>query len=96
MLQKSFFDDVKSMGGVPIMWKAGHSLIKQKMKETGLAGWRDERTYLFADKFFGFDDAIYSSLRLLENMGKGDRPLSAFLLIYQKFTQLLRYALIVR
>jgi len=77
---KNLFDDVKKHGGVPIMWKAGHSLIKQKMKETGaLLGGEMSGHIFFADKFFGFDDAIYSSLRLLEIMGKGDRPLSAFL-----------------
>jgi phosphomannomutase/phosphoglucomutase len=62
------------------MWKAGHSLIKQKMKETGaLLGGEMSGHIFFADKFFGFDDAIYSSLRLLEIMGKGDRPLSEYL-----------------
>ena len=67
-------------GGKPIMWKAGHSLIKQKMKETGaLLGGEMSGHIFFADKFFGFDDAIYSSLRLLEIMGKDDRPLSEYL-----------------
>jgi phosphomannomutase/phosphoglucomutase len=62
------------------MWKAGHSLIKQKMKETGaLLGGEMSGHIFFADKFFGFDDAIYSSLRLLEIMGKSDCPLSEFL-----------------
>ncbi|MGD9579721.1 MAG: phosphomannomutase, partial [Syntrophorhabdus sp.] len=71
---------VKKHGGVPIMWKAGHPLIKQKMKETvALLGGEMSGHIFFADKFFGFDDAIYSSLRLLEIMGKGDRPLSEFL-----------------
>jgi len=77
---KNLFDDVKKHGGVPIMWKAGHSLIKQKMKETGaLLGGEMSGHIFFADKFFGFDDAIYSSMRLLEIMGRGDRPLSEFL-----------------
>jgi phosphomannomutase/phosphoglucomutase len=62
------------------MWKAGHSLIKQKMKETGaLLGGEMSGHIFFADRFFGFDDAIYSSLRLLEIMGRGDRPLSEYL-----------------
>jgi phosphomannomutase/phosphoglucomutase len=77
---KNLFDDVKKHGGVPVMWKAGHSLIKQKMKETGaLLGGEMSGHIFFADKFFGFDDAIYSSLRLLEIMGKSDCPLSEFL-----------------
>jgi len=71
---------VKKHGGNPIMWKAGHSLIKQKMKETGaLLGGEMSGHIFFADRFFGFDDAIYSSLRLLEIMGRGDRPLSEYL-----------------
>jgi phosphomannomutase/phosphoglucomutase len=77
---KNLFDDVEMHGGVPVMWKAGHSLIKQKMKETGaLLGGEMSGHIFFADKFFGFDDAIYSSLRLLEIMGKGNRPLSEYL-----------------
>ena len=77
---KNLFDDVKQHGGIPVMWKAGHSLIKQKMKETGaLLGGEMSGHIFFADKFFGFDDAIYSSLRLLEIMGKSDRPLSEYL-----------------
>lgn len=77
---KNLFDDVEQHGGIPVMWKAGHSLIKQKMKETGaLLGGEMSGHIFFADKFFGFDDAIYSSLRLLEIMGKGDRPLSEYL-----------------
>lgn len=77
---KNLFDDVINHGGIPVMWKAGHSLIKQKMKETGaLLGGEMSGHIFFADKFFGFDDAIYSSLRLLEIMGKSDRPLSKYL-----------------
>jgi phosphomannomutase/phosphoglucomutase len=77
---KNLFDDVEQHGGIPVMWKAGHSLIKQKMKETGaVMGGEMSGHIFFADKFFGFDDAIYSSLRLLEIMGKGDRPLSEYL-----------------
>lgn len=77
---KNLFDDVEKHGGVPIMWKAGHSLIKQKMKETGaLLGGEMSGHIFFADKFFGFDDAIYSSLRLLEIMGKSNHSLSHYL-----------------
>jgi len=77
---KNLFDDVEKHGGIPVMWKAGHSLIKQKMKETGaLLGGEMSGHIFFSDKFFGFDDAIYSSLRLLEIMGRYDRPLSEYL-----------------
>ena len=72
---------MKKHGGIPVMWKAGHSLIKQKMKETGaLLGGEMSGHIFFADKFFGFDDAIYSTFRILEIMGKDDRPLSDYLL----------------
>lgn len=77
---KNLFDDVEKHGGKPVMWKAGHSLIKQKMKEVhAVLGGEMSGHIFFADKFFGFDDAIYASLRLLEIMGKDNRPVSEFL-----------------
>ena len=62
------------------MWKAGHSLIKAKMKETGalLAGEMSGHMF-FADRYFGYDDAIYASLRLLELLAQVGRPLSTLL-----------------
>jgi len=61
------YDDIASHGGKGIMWKAGHSLIKGKMKEEGalLAGEMSGHLF-FADRYFGFDDAIYAGARLLE------------------------------
>jgi phosphomannomutase/phosphoglucomutase len=77
---KNLFADIEKRGGRAIMWKAGHSLIKQKMKEEGaLFGGEMSGHMFFADRFFGFDDAIYSSLRLLEILGKDGRRLSDFL-----------------
>jgi phosphomannomutase / phosphoglucomutase len=77
---KNLFDDIEKHGGKPIMWKAGHSLIKQKMKEAGaLMGGEMSGHIFFADKFFGFDDAIYASLRFLEIMERDGRPVSEFL-----------------
>ena len=77
---KHLFDDIAGRGGRPIMWKAGHSLIKQKMKETGaLFGGEMSGHMFFADRFFGFDDAIYASLRLLEILAGDGRRLSEFL-----------------
>ena len=77
---KQLFEDIARRGGRPIMWKAGHSLIKQKMKETGaLFGGEMSGHMFFADRFFGFDDAIYASLRLLEILGRDGRRLSEFL-----------------
>jgi phosphomannomutase/phosphoglucomutase len=76
----NLFDDVAHNGGIPVMWKAGHSLIKQKMRETGaLLGGEMSGHIFFADKFFGYDDAVYAALRLLEIMGKDGRSLSEYL-----------------
>jgi len=64
---QTLYDDIALHGGRPIMWKTGHSLIKAKMKEEGalLAGEMSGHVF-FADRYFGFDDAIYATLRLLE------------------------------
>jgi phosphomannomutase/phosphoglucomutase len=77
---QTLFDDVAAHGGKPIMWKVGHSLIKAKMKETGaaLAGEMSGHIF-FADRYFGYDDAIYAGARLLEILSNTDRPLSALL-----------------
>lgn len=64
---KTLYDDIERHGGVGIMWKAGHSLIKAKMREVDavLAGEMSGHMF-FKDRYFGFDDGIYSSCRLLE------------------------------
>ncbi len=74
------FDEISLRGGTPIMWKAGHSLLKAKMKETHalLAGEMSGHMF-FADRYFGYDDAIYASLRLLELVARAGQPLSALL-----------------
>jgi len=74
------FDDVASRGGVPIMWKVGHSLIKAKMREEGavLAGEMSGHLF-FADRYFGYDDAIYAGARLLEILTRREGTLSSFL-----------------
>jgi phosphomannomutase/phosphoglucomutase len=74
------FDDIEKLGGQAIMWKAGHSLIKAKMRETGaaLAGEMSGHIF-FADRYFGYDDAIYSGARLLEILSNSDKTLSEFL-----------------
>jgi len=74
------FDQIKLHGGVSIMWKAGHSLLKAKMKETHavLAGEMSGHMF-FADRYFGYDDAIYASIRLLELLARTREPLSALL-----------------
>jgi phosphomannomutase len=66
------FDEVAKAGGTPLMWKTGHSLIKAKMAETGapLAGEMSGHIF-FADKWYGFDDAPYTALRLLGILARG-------------------------
>ncbi|MGE5894605.1 MAG: phosphomannomutase, partial [bacterium] len=72
---QTMYDDIAKQGGRAIMWKTGHSLIKKKMKEEGavLAGEMSGHIF-FADRYFGFDDAIYASVRLLEIMKKSGEP----------------------
>ncbi len=76
----NLFNDIKNHGGNPIMWKAGHSIIKAKMKETGaaLAGEMSGHIF-FADRFYGFDDATYAGARVLEILSKTDKTLSELL-----------------
>ncbi len=77
---QNLYDDVRARGGNPVMWKAGHSLIKDKMKEVhAVLGGEMSGHIFFADRFFGYDDAIYASLRLLEIMGRNRIPLSQYL-----------------
>jgi len=77
---QKLFDDIEKHGGRAIMWKAGHSLIKGKMKEEKalLAGEMSGHMF-FADRYFGFDDAIYSSARLLEILSLTEKKLSELL-----------------
>jgi phosphomannomutase / phosphoglucomutase len=77
---QTLYQDIAQHGGRPIMWRTGHSLIKKKMKEEKalLAGEMSGHMF-FADRFFGFDDAVYASLRLLEILAESDRPLHAML-----------------
>ncbi len=68
---QTMYDDIRSRGGNAIMWKTGHSLIKAKMKETGavLAGEMSGHIF-FADRYFGYDDAIYAACRVVELLKK--------------------------
>ncbi len=74
------YDEIARLGGKPIMWKTGHSLIKKKMKEEKalLAGEMSGHIF-FADRYFGFDDAVYASLRLAEIVARENVPLSEML-----------------
>ncbi len=72
--------DIVKHGGRPIMWKAGHSLIKQKMKDEGaLLGGEMSGHLFFAEDYFGYDDAVYASLRLLRILAASDLKLSGML-----------------
>ncbi len=66
---------IKEHGGVPLMWKTGHSLVKAKLKETGapLAGEMSGHIF-FKDRWFGFDDGLYTGARLLEILSKEKNP----------------------
>jgi phosphomannomutase/phosphoglucomutase len=74
------YDDIEKHGGKPIMWKVGHSLLKAKMKETGaLLGGEMSGHLFFADRYFGFDDAVYAGARLIETLKRTNRKLSEML-----------------
>ncbi|HKW96368.1 MAG TPA: phosphomannomutase/phosphoglucomutase [Bryobacteraceae bacterium] len=75
---QTLYDDIRAHGGNPIMWKTGHSLIKAKMKEThaDLAGEMSGHMF-FADRYYGFDDALYAACRLIEIVAQSGQPLSA-------------------
>ena len=74
------YDDIAERGGRGIMWKTGHSVIKAKMKEenAALAGEMSGHMF-FADRYFGYDDAIYASCRLIEILTKTKQSLSSLL-----------------
>jgi phosphomannomutase len=71
------FDGIAALGGKPLMWKTGHSLIKSKMKETGapLAGEMSGHIF-FKHRWYGFDDALYAALRLIEAVSQSGRSLT--------------------
>jgi phosphomannomutase/phosphoglucomutase len=74
------YDDIARHGGRAIMWKAGHSLLKAKMRETGaLLGGEMSGHIFFKERYFGYDDAIYAGARLLELLARAARPLEALL-----------------
>jgi phosphomannomutase/phosphoglucomutase len=79
------YDELKRLGGNPIMYKTGHSLIKAKMKEehAELAGEMSGHMF-FADRYFGYDDALYAACRLMEIVAASGKPLSAQLAGFPK------------
>ena len=74
---QTLFDRIAELGGQPLMWKTGHSLIKSKMKETGapLAGEMSGHIF-FKHRWYGFDDALYAAIRLIEAVSESSRSLT--------------------
>ncbi|MEM7435965.1 MAG: phosphomannomutase/phosphoglucomutase [Myxococcota bacterium] len=77
---QTMYDDIEAHGGRGILWKTGHSLIKTKMKEEAalLAGEMSGHLF-FADRYYGFDDATYAALRILEIVSQANVPLHEML-----------------
>ena len=71
------FDEIARLGGTPLMWRTGHSLIKAKMAEIGapLAGEMSGHIF-FADRYYGYDDALYAAVRLLSVLARGGESLA--------------------
>ena len=74
---QTLFDQVEAWGGVPLMWKTGHSQIKSRMKETGslLAGEMTGHVF-FADDYYGFDDGLYAAVRLIRTVSRLGRSVA--------------------
>jgi phosphomannomutase len=74
---QTLFDRIAAMGGKPLMWKTGHSLIKSKMKETGapLAGEMSGHIF-FKHQWYGFDDALYAAVRLIRAVSASGKSLT--------------------
>ncbi|OJX14314.1 MAG: hypothetical protein BGO77_08420 [Caedibacter sp. 37-49] len=77
---KILFDQIEKLGGIPLMWKTGHSHIKKKMKEIDcpLAGEVSGHIF-FADRYYGFDDALYAALRFIGVLSKKGYTLNEWL-----------------
>lgn len=77
---KTLFDDIAEQGGVPVMYKTGHSLLKKKMKEDNIIlGGEMSGHIFFNDRYFGFDDAIYAACRFVEILSKTKARVSQLL-----------------
>lgn len=77
---QTLYADIRNHGGNAVMWKTGHSMIKEKMKETGaeLAGEMSGHMF-FKDRYFGYDDAVYAACRLLEILADKKQPIASLL-----------------
>ncbi len=71
------FDEIARVGGTPLMWRTGHSIIKSKMAEISapLAGEMSGHIF-YADRYYGYDDALYAGVRLIGILGRGEASLA--------------------
>lgn len=77
---QALIDEIKRLGGEPILYKTGHSLIKAKMKEIGAIFTGEMSGHMFfADEYYGFDDAVYAGARLLALLSRSDKTLKSML-----------------
>jgi phosphomannomutase/phosphoglucomutase len=77
---QALYEEIARLGGRPMFYKTGHSLIKAKMKELGAVFTGEMSGHMFfADEYYGFDDAVYATARLLRILSHTDKPLSALL-----------------
>lgn len=77
---QALIDEIKRLGGEPILYKTGHSLIKAKMKEIGAVFTGEMSGHMFfADNYYGFDDAVYAGARLLDLLSRSNKTLQAML-----------------
>lgn len=83
---QALIDDIEAHGGKPLMWKTGHSLIEAKIREEKalLAGEMSGHIY-FADRYFGYDDAIYSACRLVEYVARKNEKLSSIVASFPRY-----------
>ncbi len=77
---QSLIDEIKRLGGKPVLYKTGHSLIKAKMKEIGAIFTGEMSGHMFfADEYYGYDDAIYAAARLLSLLSRQEKSLAELL-----------------
>ncbi len=77
---QALYDEIQRLGGRPMFYRTGHSLIKAKMREVGAVFTGEMSGHMFfADEYYGYDDAVYAAARLLRILSHTDRPLSALL-----------------
>ncbi|MDD4802396.1 MAG: phosphomannomutase/phosphoglucomutase [Syntrophomonas sp.] len=83
---QALIDEIVRLGGNPIIYKTGHSLIKAKMKEIGAVFTGEMSGHMFfADEYYGYDDAVYASARLLRILSNTDKSLTELLADVPKY-----------